>query len=122
MLSNEESLKKLEQQQIIWIASVRPDGRPHMSPVWFIYYEGKIYVSTDPKSVKVRNLLGNPHAVLALEDGLHPVICEATARRLPPPWDEEILKIFREIYDWDITTESQYNDLWEFTPVKWLTW
>jgi hypothetical protein len=70
----------------------------------------------------VRNLENNPNAALALENGLNPVIYEATGRRLIPPWDETILEYFKQKYEWDLTTEMQYKDLWEFRPTKWLAW
>jgi F420H(2)-dependent biliverdin reductase len=117
-----ENLQKLEQQQIIWLACVRPDGRPHLTPVWFIFYDEMFYIATDPKNVKVRNLKLNPRAALALEDGVHPLICEATGRQIGPAWDEEIVKRFKQKYDWDLTTEEKYHDLWEFIPKKWLSW
>jgi F420H(2)-dependent biliverdin reductase len=122
MQVSEENLQKLEQKQIIWLACVRPDGRPHLTPVWFVFYRGKFYIATDPKNIKVRNLKNNPHAVLALEDGLHPVICETTGSQISPPWEVAIVDLFKQKYQWDLTTEKQYHDLWGFTPVKWLAW
>lgn len=119
---SEANLKRLEQQQIIWLACVRPDGRPHLTPIWFVFHEDKIYISTDPNNVKVRNLKNNPHAALALEDGRHPIICEAKGRQLDPPYKAAIVTLFKIKYDWDITTEAQYSQLWEFAPTKWLSW
>jgi F420H(2)-dependent biliverdin reductase len=118
----EENLLKLQEEKNIWLACVRPDGRPHLTPVWFVFYIGKIYISTDPNNIKVRNLKNNPHAALALEDGVHPVICETKGRQMEPPHDQAVVDLFKKKYDWDITTETQYNQLWEFTPLKWLSW
>ena len=56
---SQESLDKLQSQQVIWFCSVRPDGRPHLVPIWFVWVGGWIYVSTDPKSVKSRNIRAN---------------------------------------------------------------
>ena len=115
-------LNKLEHQIVIWIASVRPDDRPHLAPVWFVWHQGKLYISTDPKSVKANNLRQNPRISLALEDGTHPVICEGTAQPVPVPWSVDLLAAFVQKYEWDITKEQRYNDLWEITPHKWLSW
>lgn len=119
---SQEALEKLHKQQVIWFGSVRPDGRPHLAPVWFAWLSGRIFVSTDPKSVKVRNIRDNPRVSLALEDGVHPVICEGTARFIPEPWTEEIRAAFLAKYEWDLTTETQYNQVIEVTPTKWLVW
>lgn len=117
-----ESAGKLGSQQNIWFGSVRPDGRPHLSPVWFVWYEEKIYIGTDPKSVKVRNIRQNPQVVLALEDGAHPVICEGAAQIIQPPLSEGLLAAFYTKYEWDLKREEQYNQVVEVTPRKWLSW
>jgi hypothetical protein len=118
----DNALDKLEKQQNIWIASVKPGGLPHLVPVWFVWLTGKIYIGTDPKSVKARNLRINPRAALALEDGGSPVICEGSAREVLPPWSEDLLAAFMGKYEWDLTKESQYYNVWEITPEKWLVW
>lgn len=117
-----EAQQQLTTAQNIWIGSIKPGGRPHLTPVWFVYCEGKLYISIDPKSVKSRNITLNPHVALALEDGLHPLICEGRAALLEQPWPDEILNIFLQKYEWDLTTEEQYNQLLEITPDKWLAW
>ena len=117
-----EMIARLEQQQNIWFATVRPDSRPHLAPVWFVWHVGKIYIGTDPKSVKVRNLKHNSHVTLALEDGLHPVICEGQAVEIPPPWTPDLLEAFFKKYEWDLTKEEQYHNVWEISPRKWLSW
>ena len=47
-----EIIEKLEKQKNLWFSSVRVDGRPHLVPVWFVWYEGKIFIGTEPKSVR----------------------------------------------------------------------
>lgn len=119
---NDEALAKLKSQKVIWFGSVRSDGRPHMAPIWFIWLAERIYVSTDPKSVKRKNIGGNPRVSLALEDGEHPVICEGTAKVIAPPWADEIKAAFFKKYDWDLDKEPQYNEVIEVTPERWLIW
>ena len=119
---SDEAMEKLETAQNIWIASVRPDGRPHLTPVWFAWAGGKLYVSIDPDSVKSKNIAHTPRVALALEDGLHPVICEGTAASLDSPLPEEVLAVFLQKYEWEITQEKQYHHVVEITPQKWLVW
>ncbi len=114
--------QRLSAAQNIWVASVRPDGRPHLAPVWFVWTAGKLYISIEPESVKGRNMAQNTNVVLALEDGLHPVICEGQALLLPKPYPAEVLQAFLLKYEWDITQESQYNQIVEVNPRKWLAW
>lgn len=115
-------LKRLETEANIWITCVRPDGRPHLTPVWFAWYEGNLYACIQSQSVKARNIRQNPHVSVALENGSQPLICEGTAVFLPPPWPDDVARIFQAKYDWDITSDGSYDRLLEVTPVKWLTW
>lgn len=117
-----EIRQKLDLNKNIWVATVRNDGRPHLSPVWFIQLAGKLYISIDPGSVKSKNLHENPHITLALEDGTHPVICEGQATFVPKPYPSEILAYFRHKYEWDILKDNVYNQLVEITPMRWLNW
>jgi nitroimidazol reductase NimA-like FMN-containing flavoprotein (pyridoxamine 5'-phosphate oxidase superfamily) len=117
-----EGQEKLAQAANIWLASVRPDGRPHLTPVWFVFEDRRLYVSIDPGSVKRRNLASNPRVSLALEDGSHPLICEGRAVFISSPYSAEIMDLFQKKYDWDIRAEGQYSQLVEITPGKWLSW
>lgn len=117
-----DALKKLHTKKNLWISTIRPDGRPHLTPVWFVYLGEKFYISIDPRSVKSRNLARNPQVSVALENGSHPVICEGIASIPPPPAPPEVLAAFFEKFEWDLTTETQYFQLVEITPRKWLAW
>ncbi len=116
------ALEKLETGANLWFASTRPDGRPHLTPVWYAYEGGLLYVCVEPSGVKGRNVTQNPQVVLALEDGTHPVICEGAARTVEPPWPEAVTGSYQKKYQWDILSEQQYTRLLEITPRKWLEW
>jgi len=117
-----EALQKLESAQNIWLTSVRPDGRPHMAPVWFAWYQEKLYVCIEAKSVKGHNIAVNPFVVLALEDGSNPLICEGRAKPVAAPWPEDVTAIFQRKYDWDLSVEERYTQLLAIVPEKWLSW
>ncbi len=117
-----QARQKLETERNIWLASVRPDGRPHLVPIWFAWCSDKLYICTEPSSVKGRNLLRNPCVALALENGSEPLICEGQAEPVSVPWPADVIALFRQKYDWDVSTEDQYTELIEVTPEKWLAW
>jgi len=71
--------ERLERSRNYWIASTRPDGRPHVMPVWGIWTEGALYFGTDPASVKGRNLAANPAIAAHLESGDEAVVLEGIA-------------------------------------------
>jgi hypothetical protein len=122
MALDNDAKTRLRTDQNIWVGSVRLDGRPHLSPVWFVYLDDKLFICIDPNSVKARNLAANPQIVLALEAGLHPVICEGTAASVPRPYPPLVTAEFFRKYEWEIDKDSQYNHLIEITPQKWLVW
>ncbi|MDQ3705566.1 MAG: pyridoxamine 5'-phosphate oxidase family protein [Chloroflexota bacterium] len=77
--------ERLRTEIIIWLATVRPDGRPHLVPVWFLWdnSESVIYIFSKPDQ-KIRNLKQNPNVVLALNSpsGNDVVTLEGTATLL----------------------------------------
>ncbi|MBN2499911.1 MAG: pyridoxamine 5'-phosphate oxidase family protein [Anaerolineales bacterium] len=117
-----DTLNKLEAEKNIWVASVRPNGRPHLVPVWFAWHADQLYICIDPTSVKAKNLSDNNRVALALEDGSKPLICEGEAAQIEQPWPQEVIRIFKQKYDWDITSDTQYTQLVAVTPTKWLHW
>ena len=117
-----EVLHKLQTEANIWLATVRPDGRAHLVPVWFAWYEEKLYACIQAKSVKAKNIEQNSQVALSLEDGSKVVICEGEARFVAPPWNDDIAAIFQSKYDWNIQTDNDYDRLLEVVPQKWLVW
>jgi pyridoxine/pyridoxamine 5'-phosphate oxidase len=79
-----------------WVATTRPDGRPHVMPVWGLWWNEAFCFSSDPKSRKGRNLATNPAVVVHLESGDEAVILEGAAERITDP---AILTEFAERYD-----------------------
>ena len=68
-----------------WLATVRPDGRPHVMPVWAVWTEGALWFSASPGSCKTRNLAVNPRVVMTTDNPHEPVIVEGDARAVTEP-------------------------------------
>jgi hypothetical protein len=111
---------RVEQARNVWMATVRPDGRPHLVPVWFVTEGERWYICIAPGSVKARNLSANPRVSLALEDGDHPYILEGQAQ--PAPQTPGVLARFKAKYDWDLTTDDHYTQVFEVTVARRLQW
>lgn len=54
------------------IATVRPDGRPHVAPIWFILDGETMIFTTWHTSVKANNLRRNPWISLTVDDETPP--------------------------------------------------
>jgi len=65
-----------------WLATVGPDGRPHVMPVWGVWLDGAVWFSSGLRSRKARNLAGQPACTLATDDAQQPVVVEGTASRV----------------------------------------
>lgn len=113
---------RLETAANLWLATTRPDGRPHLVPIWFAWLDGEIYILTSRASVKARNLLADPRASVALEDGSRPLIAECLARLVPPPYAPELAEAFLRKYDWDVHNAGEYDGMFALTPQRWLSW
>ena len=62
-----------------WLATVRPDGRPHGMPVWAVWTAGALVFSTAPGSRKARNLATHPEVVVTTDNPHKPVVVEGSA-------------------------------------------
>jgi len=107
---------RLDTDRNVWLATVRPDGRPHLVPIWFVVEGGRWYICTSPDSVKARNLQANPAVMLALEDGTNPHVVEGVARVVRPA--PAVVRKFKEKFDWDITAEAEDGAVFEIEVTR----
>jgi PPOX class probable F420-dependent enzyme len=77
--------ERLRTDLIAWFTSVRPNGRPHVVPVWFLWDGATVLVFSMPNQ-KVRNLRAQPAVMLALDDshgGEDVILIEGQSELLP---------------------------------------
>ena len=65
-LSREEIDELLGRPLVSVVSTVRPDGTPHMTPVWHLVDGDDVIVTVDSSSVKARNVRANPVAALSV--------------------------------------------------------
>ena len=114
-------LDKFTQADCCWFSSVRPDGRAHLAPIWHVWHEDRVYVVTRDKSVRARNVAHNPHVSVALPDPMNVFIIEGTAAPVAD-MDAALQPLFQAKYDWDISTDADYDLILAVTPVKLMAW
>jgi hypothetical protein len=76
-----------------WIATTRPDGRPHCRPVWGVWLPDGFWFSTG--SLARHNLVGNPEITVHLQDTDEPVIVEGTGQRVT---EHAALQVMCDVY------------------------
>ncbi|MDQ2902720.1 MAG: TIGR03667 family PPOX class F420-dependent oxidoreductase [Ktedonobacteraceae bacterium] len=60
--------ERLRSDIVIWLGSVRADGRPHLVAVWFLWDGDTFLIFSQPGKQKVRNIQQNHNVVLALDN------------------------------------------------------
>ncbi|MGP8002086.1 MAG: pyridoxamine 5'-phosphate oxidase family protein [Streptosporangiaceae bacterium] len=77
--------QRLIRSHDFWLATVTPDGTPHLMPVWAVWEAGRLWFSSSNGSRKARNLAAQPCCSLATDDPLEPVVVRGLARRVTGP-------------------------------------
>lgn len=90
------ALERLEKSHNYWIATSRPDGRPHLMIVWGIWWQDAFWFSTGPRSRKAKNIAANRFCIIGTEKADEAVILEGTAQELD---DRVLWKQVAAIYD-----------------------
>jgi len=123
--------KRLRENRILWLGSVRPDGRPHLVYVWFLWDGKHILIFSRPTSQKIRNVQHNPQVTLGLDEtreGEDMVILEGTAELLDDPVVNATLPAYAAKYDFllkrvGLTAEAMaavYSQALLITPTRFL--
>jgi PPOX class probable F420-dependent enzyme len=123
---------RLEKEQIIWLTTTKTDGMPLPNPVWFYWTGAQFLVFTENKSIKWRNMAGNPRVALNLNsdsDGGDVAIFQGEAGLSGPPPSKEELESYARKYQegmssLGLTAESLKSDygLVRITPIKYRTY
>ena len=120
----------LERPNVAALATVLPDGRPHMTPVWYEYDGKEFVVSTIRGSQKFKNVSGKGFASLLIYTQELPyrmVLAQGTARTGSPldnVWRERVASRYLgeaagRAYAHD--TADLDNVAIHVRPVKWTT-
>lgn len=116
-----EIIKRFAESDCSWLSTMRPDGRVHAAPIWHIWRNGRVYIVTKPKAVKVRNIQANPSVTITHPDPLQAIIIDGQAA-IVDGMENELRPLFKAKYDWDIVTDVDYDTVIEITPTKLLAW
>jgi Pyridoxamine 5'-phosphate oxidase len=115
--------ERLVASRTYWVCTTRADGRPHAAPVWGLWLDGALLFSSDPSSVKGRNLARRPDVVVHLESGDEAVICEG---RIEPMRGDDLLIAFADAYEAKYAhrpdTSNPAHGMYVLRPTTVLAW
>lgn len=67
----DRAARRLHQEALIWLTTVRHDLTPQPSPVWFYWNGETILIYSQPNTPKLRNIAQNPKVALNLNGDTH---------------------------------------------------
>jgi PPOX class probable F420-dependent enzyme len=125
--------RRLGEEEISWLTTVRSDGQPQSVPVWFLWDGEGFLVYSQPGRQKLKNIARNPRVDVNLNSNAHggDVVraeCEAEVVEGAPPANEvgPYLEKYREAiarigYD-EEGFARDYSVALRLTPTRWQVW
>lgn len=123
--------KRLGDEGIVWLTTVRSDRQPQTSPVGFVWDGQRFLIISQPGTPKVRNIRSNPKVSLhldterdAVDGGV--VTLEGTAALEDGPLHGEEASVYLERYGPDMRAQgltpdeafSEYSTVIRVTPTR----
>jgi len=81
----QQQLEKNQEKASYFLATTRPDGRPHLAGVGARWEDGKFYIVSGPETRKSKNLAQNPNCSLAVSLVDVDLVVDGTATKVIDP-------------------------------------
>ena len=59
---------RLMADPVAWVTTVKPNGQPQSSPIWFLFRDGDLLVYNHRTAQRVRNIAQQPLVAVNLND------------------------------------------------------
>lgn len=113
-------LEQLRDADTFWLSTVRPDGRPHVTPLIAVWHAEALWFTTGPQERKARNLAENASCVVTtgrsdLAAGALDVVLEGRAEQVTEAAElEPVAEAFAVKYPngpWDfVVRDGAFSD------------
>jgi PPOX class probable F420-dependent enzyme len=123
----------LDREAVVWLSTVRPDGRPHLIPIWFWWDGIALLFASKPQACKVANLRSRADCMIAIGDptaDFDVALIEARAE-LAPMTTIELLaagmlaKYCERMQAAGLSSgafAATYSQVVRIVPTRWLPW
>jgi PPOX class probable F420-dependent enzyme len=123
----------LERQTVVWVSSVRPDGTPHLLPLWFVWDGDSILVFSKPHAQKVRNVQASPRVMVAvgepdadwdveLVEGVAELVAPAAKGELPDSFAAKYRDLMARAGTTGEEFAQTYSQPIRIRPTRWLNY
>lgn len=103
----DKAVEQFSQSEKFWLATVDPDGKPHVVPVFSVWFDGCPHFTSNPDARKARDIAQNSHCVMTTAGKTLDLIFEGEVIKIT---DDKTLKqvaeVYKSKYDWPITVEN----------------
>lgn len=103
-----------------WLCTARPDGPPHVKPVWALWMDATLVFSTSPESVSARHLRLEPRATVHLE-GAHVAVVEGVVEPLAVA-PHGFVEAYEAKYGWQMDPADPGTPLFVLRPRTVVSW
>jgi PPOX class probable F420-dependent enzyme len=121
--------RQLDDERVLWLTTVGKSGTPAPNPVWFLWYDDQVLISSQPDKAKLHNIAANARVALnfnATHTGGDVGVISGTAAIDDNPITGDELAAYNNKYGDDIahlgmTTDqfhADYSVLVRITPDK----
>ena len=119
---------RLRSNIMIWLSTVKPDGTPHLVPVWYLWDGDSIYIYSKPDQ-KIRNLKQNSAVMLGLDntnEGEDPIMIAGQATLLPredalttqPAYVAKYQSLLNSFNWTDVSMAQEYSEPIRIRPTR----
>ena len=71
VLRQDEPTQRLNREAVAWLTSIRADGQPQSSPIWFYWDGTSLWIRSQAHAGKVANIAANPRVAFHLNSDEH---------------------------------------------------
>ncbi|ASO20430.1 putative pyridoxamine 5'-phosphate oxidase family protein [Actinoalloteichus hoggarensis] len=103
--------ERLAAAEVFWISTVRPDGRPHVTPLIAVWRDEALYFCTGGAERKARNLAENPRCTLTtgcnrMDEGVDLVVDGQAVRVSEDDLLHRIARDYAAKYGWNFVVRG----------------
>ncbi len=95
-LSQDELVRFLDEAHVAHLVTLRPNSKPHVAPVWYVWDGIRAVVMAGQDAIKVKNIRRNPAvslSIAAAQRPYHYVIIEGRATVTRDDLDRQVRRI-----------------------------
>ena len=112
---------------------MRPDGRPHLVPVGFVWDGETITIYSEPNKQKLRNIQQNPNVTLALDtddeigdvvivEGKAELLGQSAQTMNRPAYVEKYDRLIKKLQTTPEEIAASYSEVIRVTPTRFISW